>query len=343
MKDFLELDVRRRPWPSTRVIDVTLRDGGFRNRFAWTIDDMATIASAARDAGVSCIELGYVGGVPELHGVRDVGLAANLSPDHVARLRMAVPTGLLAAMVHPSAAPSALRLAPFADAGLNMVRLIYHRRWKDRFAALAAEARDAGLLVSANIALASRYPAAELVGEAGEIAGPNVDILYFADTCAALLPSETAALARALSPLGTLGFHGHDFLSLALANALAAASAGVSWIDASLHGIGRGAGNLRLELWLTLMAASTGSNQGCLSILLPALQLVEQRLGPELSPDMASIVAGALNLTPPQEDQLRDAADAAQCAERAAMLLQNHLDARSVAQALAPSRPDMPA
>ena len=91
------------------------------------------------------------------------------------------------------------------------------------------------------------------------------------------------------------------------------------------------------------MAASTGANQSCLHMLLPALQLVERRLGPELSPDMASIVAGALNLTPPQEDQLRHAADAAQCTERAAMLLQNHLDAGSVAQALAPSRPDMPA
>lgn len=337
MKDFLELDVRRRRWPSTRVIDVTLRDGGFRNGFGWTVDDMVTIASAVVDAGVSCVELGYIGGVPEAHGVEEAGPTANLAPEHVAHVRAEVPTGLLAAMVHPSAASDDLRLAPFAAAGLNMVRLVYHARWKARFAALAREAREAGLLVSANIALASRYQGAELVTEARDIAGPNIDILYFADTCAALLPSETGAIARALSPLGTLGFHGHDFLSLALANALAATSEGTSWIDASLQGVGRGAGNLRLELWLTLMAASTGSNESCLTMLLPALKRVEQRIGPEASPDIASIVAGALNLTPPQEDQLRDASDAAGCAERAAALLQNHIDAVSVPKALVAS------
>lgn len=336
MRDFLELDVRRRPWPMIQLIDVTLRDGGFRNQFAWTTDDMASVASAVAASGVACVELGYIGGVPELHGIADVGPCADLRPSHVALIRNAVPDILLAAMVHPTAAPSDLRLAPFAAAGLNMVRLVYHPRWKARFSRLAVEARDAGLQVSANIALASRYQLAELAAEAFEIAGNNIDILYFADTCAALLPVEVGELAKTLAPFGTLGFHSHDFLSLALANALVATAEGVTWIDASLWGIGRGAGNLRLELWLALMSASTGANPSCLISLAPALQLVEKRLGRESAPDLASIVAGALNLTPPQEDQLRDAADTGVFDHRAATLLCNHASAATVVEALDP-------
>ncbi|WP_316227948.1 hypothetical protein [Bradyrhizobium sp. SZCCHNR3015] len=330
MKDFLAFDVCPREWPTPRLIDVTLRDGGFRNNFRWSIDDMITIATAATAAGVHCVELGYVGGVPELHGVDDAGPTASLTPQDVAQVRERVGEKLLCAMVHPSAA---ITMQPFEElrrAGLNMIRFVYHENWEKHFVLLAEAAASAGLSTSANIALASRYDLTGIVERARRIES-SVDLVYLADTCAAMLPTEVDTVTRALVKLHPVGFHAHDFLSMALANALSATSAGATWIDASISGIGRGAGNLRLELWLALQAASTGAG-ATLRPLLPAMRMIEGRIGPHTIPDLGSIVSGALNLTPPQEDQLRSFAKAEKWSidDAAAALLDNQSLAASV-------------
>lgn len=332
MKDFLHLDVRRRSWNPARIIDVTLRDGGFRTGFEWSFEDVVTIATSALSAGAACVELGYAGGVPDMHGLPNPGLSADLSPDHVARVRERVGAGLLCAMVHPSAAKAVAPLAEYRSAGLDMVRLVYHEAWAARFFELAGEAAAAGLTTSANIALASRYDTAEFLEQVERVTRTGVDIVYFADTCAALFPERVEELTRLLTGLAPTGFHAHDFLSLALANSLVATSAGAGWIDASICGIGRGAGNLRLELWLAVEMACTGSGAR-LSTLAPALQLIEDRLGVQTAPDLVSIVAGALNLTPPQEDQVRVRAAAGSILEAAATLLENHGGAESVPRA----------
>jgi 4-hydroxy 2-oxovalerate aldolase len=305
------LTIARRPrfWPEARLIDVTLRDGGFRTGFDWTEDEIVDHARSVLEAGCDFVELGYLGGVPELHGVTGLGAAANLTPAAVARLAARIGTGALCAMVHPSASNDAPALEEARAAGLSMIRIVYHASWKERFGAIADRARTAGLITAGNIALASRNQASAIEQMARTVA-PRVDVLYFADTCGALLPDEVRALVQAALAQGVadVGFHGHDYLSMALANAHAASLAGARWIDASVQGIGRGAGNLRLELWLALCQAHGRAKGAGLAGLVPSLAAVERRLGAPLMPDLASLVSGALNLTPPQEDALRAAA-----------------------------------
>lgn len=294
------------PWmPAARVLDVTLRDGGFRNAFAWSRDDMCAIASSAAKAGVHTVELGYIGGVPEFHNVNEQGLAAHLSPILVAAAREAG-TARLAAMVHPSAATASIDYAAFHHAGLSLVRFVHHPSWFEKLKPHVAAARDAGLLTSINVALASRYTLAEISEQFEAAASIEPDVLYVADTCAGLAPHHVEALvALALRYSPEVGFHAHDFLSLALANGVAAANAGAHYIDASIAGLGRGAGNLRTELWLALQQ-TCGAGGGDLEPLVGVLDLLERQLGPPPAPDLAAVVAGAANLTPPQEDWLRE-------------------------------------
>ncbi|NER94262.1 MAG: hypothetical protein F6J86_10545 [Symploca sp. SIO1B1] len=334
MKDLLAFDVRTREWPMPKLIDVTLRDGGFRNSFSWSIDEIIKIATAALNAGAYCAELGYIGGVPELHNVRDVGPAASLTVKDVEQVRKRIDKGLLCAMVHPSVAVSNQPFEALQQAGLNMVRLVYHESWDDRFVSLAEAAASAGLTTSANLALASRYDLPGLIEKARHLC-QHVDIIYLADTCSAMLPAEVEALTQELIKMCPVGFHGHDFLSLALANALIATSAGATWIDASICGIGRGAGNLRLELWLVLQA-SCKADSAKLRPLVYAMQMIEDRLGPQTIPDLGSIISGALNLTPPQEDQLRTFAhlETLPIGDASVALLDSRLNAESVTEVL---------
>ncbi|MCC5996639.1 MAG: hypothetical protein JJU18_09760 [Oceanicaulis sp.] len=340
MKDLMTIERVARSWPRVSLIDVTLRDGGFRTGFDWTEDEIVCVSHAALQAGCAYAELGYLGGVPELHHADVRGVSADLTPDVIARVsarvRPSPSQGALCAMIHPAPARAPQPFPALRQAGLDMVRLVYHDSWADSFDRMADQAGSAGLKVSGNLALTSRYRPEALAAAARRIA-PRVDILYFADTCGALLPGEIQSLTETACGLCEIGFHGHDYLSMALSNSLAAAQAGARWIDASVHGIGRGAGNLRLELWLALAQAHSPAGGASLARLLPALDAIARRLGPPMAPDLVSLVSGALNLTPPQEDDLRSLApggDGAALRALAARLLELGAEGATISSAL---------
>jgi 4-hydroxy 2-oxovalerate aldolase len=185
-----------------------------------------------------------------------------------------------------------------------LVRIVYHPTWHDRAIGLASTAAEAGLKTSLNIALASHYQVGQLRDLILQLAEADPDIIYVADTCANLMPDDVEAIFANLEiPNIGLGFHAHDFLSLALANSMAAAANGAKYIDASMWGIGRGAGNLRLELWLALHRLARG--RGSLESIRNGLRIVEEKVGRPKVPDLPAIISGALNLTPPQEERLR--------------------------------------
>lgn len=306
MMDLSLLDVPE-PWmPKATLLDVTLRDGGFRTNFNWDEQEIVTVVRSVSLAGAGIVELGYIGGLPELHHASVAGLTSDIPIEIVARVRAEVPGAVLAAMLHPSALSRAIDLSAYRAAGLSMIRLVYHRSWLGAVREFAQAAKAAGLQVSVNLALASRYDQADLSTELETIAELQPDVTYIADTCAGLTPARLRPIVEtACRSSDRIGFHAHDFLSLALANSLEAVASGATFVDGSLLGLGRGAGNLRTELWLALELAQ-GGHQSQLAPLVEAINLIEVKLGPQAIPDLASITAGAFNLTPPQEDRLRE-------------------------------------
>lgn len=285
------------------LVDVTFRDGGFAVGFRWPQHVVHEVVACLDRLGVTAVELGYIGGLPELHGAASAGTAADLTPSQVASC--AVSNTLLTAMVHPSAAKQPIDFAAFRNAGLGLVRVVYHESWRDHLCALVGEAQEAGLSVTVNMALASRYDERGLYEQAAwlwEHAQP--DVLYLADTCGALYPRDVSRLITALveSAPGDVGFHAHDFLSLAFANSLAAADAGARYVDASLLGLGRAAGNLRTELWLA--AGEPRVDRGWdLALLVPIL-IALRAVGPREPDNLFSVACAVMNLTPPEEDLL---------------------------------------
>jgi len=294
-----------------KLIDVTFRDGGFTVGFRWP-DEVVFEATCTLDQlGLTAIELGYIGGLPELHGVDASGTFADLKPEDVSSLKCE--QAELAAMVHPSSDGSnRIDFGAFRQAGLSLARFVYHESWREQLRLLADDARNAGLRVTANIALASRYEPAALLAEAAWL-GENVhpDVLYLADTCGAMYPQQVSRLIELLAAGSCcqIGFHAHDHLALAFANSLAAVESGATYIDSSLLGIGRGAGNLRTELWLTTRAAR--SEALIRPSLAAALRLV-RAANPDPPDVVFSLACAAMNLTPPEEDLLRTLADTAQ-------------------------------
>lgn len=293
------------------LVDVTLRDGGFETDFHWPAELFAAVPRALGPLGVEIVELGYIGGVPLEHSVAGAGVGAHLTPAMVLGAAGDGTGPKLAAMIHPTALRSEIDLAGYRSAGLGMVRLVYHPDWSLEIARIADRAQDAGLAVTVNIALASRYETGELVEHARRIArSAEPDVLYIADTCGAFTPLATARACQALSDAleVPLGFHAHDFLTLAYANALTAVEHGAAYVDCSLLGLGRGGGNLQSELVL-----ANHRIRPCLDpdvfARLEACRATLAELAHRRCPDLVALACGALNLTPVEESALRTFAE----------------------------------
>lgn len=292
-----------------RLLDVTLRDGGFEVDFHWPADLFCRIVDVLTPLGVNVVELGYLGGVPLEHGVAIPGVGAFITPELVASASH--DKMLLAAMIHPTALDLPIDMTEFAAAGLNLVRIVYHPDWRLQIARVSESAHSAGLTVSINIALASRYPVTEILEHATSMCATAApEVLYIADTCGAMIPDEVANIFRRLGGEleADLGFHAHNFLTLAYANVLAAASAGATYFDSSILGLGRGGGNLETEVAVIqhrlMDASATSSFLGNSFHSLTECRLELGALTSRQARDMVPIVCGALNMTPVEENAL---------------------------------------
>ncbi|MCO7188405.1 MULTISPECIES: hypothetical protein [unclassified Pseudoalteromonas] len=89
-----------------------------------------------------------------------------------------------------------------------------------------------------------------------EVAG-----IYVVDSCGTMLPSRVSEYVQAIRPLNSnVGFHGHDNLGMANANSLAAIKAGANIVDATLNGMGRGAGNASTESLAAILTSQGNSH-----------------------------------------------------------------------------------
>jgi 4-hydroxy 2-oxovalerate aldolase len=243
------------------LLDVTIRDGGYVNGHTWTVTQAASIVRAMEEARVPFVEVGYLRdplGSP-LHP------SAHCPPAYLRTLADRVRRTRLVVMVRPGETdPQAMK--GLAESGVGMVRVVVPRL--DVAAALPyLEAADAeGLATAVNLTHASRFTPGQLGDAVRQAARAGARIVYLADSNGSLYPDSTAARIRAAVEAAsavdgtTVGFHPHDNLGLAFANTRAALDAGAGAVDASIGGVGKGGGNLRLELVAAYLVMYAGAD-----------------------------------------------------------------------------------
>jgi 4-hydroxy 2-oxovalerate aldolase len=117
------------------------------------------------------------------------------------------------------------------------------------------DAHDKGYETTLNLMAISAVPDRELDEALEQLAESEVDIIYIVDSFGALYGEQTHYLVRQFmqhaGPAGKqVGFHAHNNQQLAYANTIQAIISGAHMVDASMAGLGRGAGNCQLELVL---------------------------------------------------------------------------------------------
>ncbi|HVS66870.1 MAG TPA: hypothetical protein VMT85_25565 [Thermoanaerobaculia bacterium] len=239
--------------PALKLLDVTLRDGGYLNRWSFTLEAMETIVTACADSSVDLVEVGYLG--------EDASLppAASCPPSVLERLRKAAGGAGIAVMLRPTA-PDPRKILASRSGLLDLVRIPTAIRALEPALTMAEQVREAGCDCSLNLTNLTAYPEAEVLAAAEAAARSGLPThLYLADSRGASNPTAVASLMAQVRRFwdGPLGFHGHDNRDLGLDNALAAHAAGCTWLDGSINGFGQGGGNVVLQ---ELVAASRSAS-----------------------------------------------------------------------------------
>ncbi|MFB6838454.1 hypothetical protein [Streptomyces sp. NPDC056361] len=280
-----------RPRPGTaervadvQVTDVTLRDGGYLNDHAWTSDQAHAVVDAVAAAGVRRIEVGYA----------NAG-AGFPSRELLGELVAAAGPATVVMMVKPFGDEP--DWAALAGHGVGAVRFPVSVARAGEIGPVLDRARRAGLETAVNLTRVSSEVLDAVVEAAAAAAELGAGTLYVADSNGSLTPDAADELVRALCAAVPvpIGFHGHDNLRLALANTLAALRAGASHVDASFDGIGKGGGNLVLELLLAYLR-SRGRDDFTLRPLAPLARVLREETATRRRQESAAWAAGVLDL-----------------------------------------------
>jgi len=237
-----------------KFLDCTLRDGGYYNSWNFETNLINEYLQAMAALGVHCVELG----LRSLRNDGFQGACAFTTEEFVNSLE--IPTSLTPGVMINAAElvsrgadlESALeRLFP-VNATVSRIKLVRIACHVHEFAsALPASAwlKHRGYMVGFNLMQVADRSQSEIEVLAKEASRWPLDALYFADSMGSMSPDQCSQIIGWLRKhwTGALGIHTHDNMGLALQNSLRALEDGVTWLDATVTGMGRGPGNAKTE------------------------------------------------------------------------------------------------
>lgn len=242
------------------ILDCTLRDGGYYNNWDFPPEVVTQYLNSVANANIDYVELGlrnftktgFLGAfaytterfinsidLPEgpIYGVM-------IDAKTILEVDMSIEDAVEALFV------------PATSSKIDLVRVAAHFNEVEFSAPIIAHLKELGYKVGFNLMQAGGKSDDEIADKARQVASwKGVDVLYFADSLGNMDGQEVQRIVTALCTYwaGPMGIHTHNNMGKGLDNTLSAMEAGVAWVDTTVTGMGRGAGNTQTENLLAFL------------------------------------------------------------------------------------------
>ncbi|MBR2464620.1 MAG: aldolase catalytic domain-containing protein [Clostridia bacterium] len=238
-----------------KVFDVTVRDGGLCNDFAFTDEFVRALYQANLKCGVDYMEFGYRADKRILEEAK-FGKWKFCREEDLRTIVGNNDTDLkIAVMADVGKCNYKADFLPKSESVIDMVRVACYADQIPTAIEMIEHLHALGYETACNIMAISKVGTAELSQALTLLCHSPVDVIYLVDSFGALYPENACQLSKLCidAVKGTqkkIGFHAHNNQNLAFANTVETLSCGVSHLDATVQSLGRGAGNCALELLL---------------------------------------------------------------------------------------------
>jgi len=281
-----------------KVVDCTVRDGGLMNNWQFSDEFVRGVYEACAEAGIDYMEIGYKSS--ESAFSRDVVGPWKFCDEK--DLRRIVGEG------EPKVKLSAMAdigridlndIPPKGESLISMIRVACYAHQMDKAIALAHHCMDKGYETTINLMAVSKVNEVELDEALSDVAKSRVPIFYLVDSFGSMHCESTEHLMKKYTealPNKEIGIHAHNNMQLAMSNTITSIIHGATMLDATLLGMGRGAGNCPIEILIAFLKNPKYR-------LLPLLQAIQEQILPwqkkiDWGYHVPYLITGAMNEHP---------------------------------------------
>ena len=239
--------------PQIKVFDCTIRDGGLMNDHKFDMKLVRHVYEALSAAGIDYMEVGYKSS-RKIFAPAKFGDWKFSSEEDIRTMLGDKPAGIkISVMADAERTDYHEDIPPKSESAVDMIRVATYIHQIPTALDMIKDAHDKGYETTVNIMAISTVPETEIDAALEALAVSEVGVIYLVDSFGSLYQEQIQNLTKkylgCAAPAGKqVGIHTHNNTQLAYANTITALIEGANFLDATLDGMGRGAGNCPLEL-----------------------------------------------------------------------------------------------
>lgn len=241
-----------------KVLDATLRDGGLCNNFMFTDEFVSNLYKTNIQCGIDYMEFGYKAS-KTMFSKNDFGKWKFCDEEDIRAIVGNNDSDMkIAVMADVGRCDYKTDFLPKQESVIDMARVACYIHQIPAAVEMVEYLHELGYETTCNVMAISQAGSDQVEQALKMLCASSVDAIYLVDSYGSLYPENASELAKiylaAAEDAGkAIGFHGHNNQNLAFANTIETLSYGVSYLDATVQGMGRGAGNCAMELLLAFL------------------------------------------------------------------------------------------
>ena len=285
-----------------KILDATIRDGGLVNNFGFTDEFVRNLYLANVKAGVDYMEFGYKADT-DMFKESDFGKWKFSKDEDIRKIVGDNNTDLKISVMADVGRTNFKRdILPHSESPIDMIRVATYIYQLPLAMEMIEDAHAKGYETCVNIMAISKVQEDELLKGLELLGKTNVDVIYLVDSFGVLFPEQALRLTQIYKDIADkygkkIGIHAHNNQQLAFANTIESMRAGASFLDGTVSGMGRGAGNCHMESLLSLLRNPKYRISPILDFIAEEMPKIKET-GATWGFDVPYMLTGALNIHP---------------------------------------------